>query len=77
MPGHAHLRTIADAVKVGVHQAGGTPFEFNTIAACAGAAQAHSVMRYVLPTIGGVADSIEFMVDAHLLDALEFILNCD
>ncbi len=77
VPGHVHLRTIADAVKAGVRQAGGTPFEFNTIAACDGIAQAHSGMRYVLPTREVIADSIELMVEAHQFDALVFIPNCD
>lgn len=77
VPGHVHLRTIADAVKAGVREAGGTPFEFNTIAACDGVAQAHSGMRYVLPTREVIADSIELMVEAHQFDALVFIPNCD
>ncbi len=77
VPGHVHLRTIADAVKAGVREAGGTPFEFNTIAACDGVAQAHSGMRYVLPTREVIADSIELMVEAHQFDALVMIPNCD
>jgi dihydroxy-acid dehydratase len=77
VPGHVHLRTIAEAVKAGVHEAGGTPFEFNSIAACDGVAQAHSGMRYVLPTREVIADSIELMVEAHQFDALVFIPNCD
>ncbi len=77
VPGHVHLRTIADAVKAGVREAGGTPFEFNTIAACDGIAQAHSGMRYILPTREVIADSVELMVEAHQFDALVFIPNCD
>jgi len=77
VPGHVHLRTIADAVKAGIREAGGTPFEFNTIAACDGVAQAHSGMRYVLPTREVIADSVELMVEAHQFDALVFIPNCD
>jgi len=77
VPGHVHLRTIADAVKAGVREAGGTPFEFNTIAACDGVAQAHAGMRYVLPTREVIADSVELMVEAHQFDALVFIPNCD
>ena len=77
VPGHVHLRTIAEAVKAGVHEAGGTPFEFNSIAACDGVAQAHSGMRYVLPTREVIADSVELMVEAHQFDALVFIPNCD
>ncbi len=77
VPGHVHLRTIGDAVKAGIREAGGTPFEFNTIAACDGVAQAHAGMRYVLPTREVIADSIELMVEAHQFDALVFIPNCD
>ncbi len=77
VPGHVHLRTIADAVKAGVREAGGTPFEFNTIAACDGIAQAHAGMRYILPTREVIADSVELMVQAHQFDALVFIPNCD
>lgn len=77
VPGHVHLRTIADAVKAGVREAGGTPFEFNTIAACDGVAQAHAGMRYILPTREVIADSIELMAEAHQFDALVFIPNCD
>ena len=77
VPGHVHLRTIAEAVKAGVHSAGGTPFEFNTIAACDGVAQGHSGMRYILPTREVIADSIELMAEAHRFDGLVFIPNCD
>ena len=77
VPGHVHLRTISEAVKAGVHSAGGTPFEFNTIAACDGVAQGHSGMRYILPTREVIADSIELMAQAHPFDGLVFIPNCD
>jgi len=77
VPGHVHLRTIADAVKSGIRSAGGTPFEFNTIAACDGIAQAHSGMKYILPSRELIADSVEVMAQAHQFDALVFITNCD
>ena len=77
VPGHVHLRTISDAVKAGIRQAGGTPFEFNTIAACDGVAQGHSGMRYILPTREVIADSIELMANAHQFDGLVLIPNCD
>ncbi len=77
VPGHVHLRTIADAVKSGVRSAGGTPFEFNTIAACDGIAQAHSGMKYILPSREIIADSVEVMAQAHQFDGLVFITNCD
>ncbi|MBN1855571.1 MAG: dihydroxy-acid dehydratase [Dehalococcoidia bacterium] len=77
VPGHVHLRTIAEAVKAGIREAGGTPFEFNTIAACDGVAQGHGGMRYILPTREVIADSIELMAEANQLDGLVFIPNCD
>ncbi|MBT9158572.1 MAG: Dihydroxy-acid dehydratase [Firmicutes bacterium] len=77
MPGHIHLRTIAEAVKAGVHSAGGTPFEFNTIAVCDGFGQGNIGMKYSLPSRELIADSVEVMVEAHQLDALVFIPNCD
>ena len=49
VPGHIHLRTIGEAVKEGILAAGGTPFEFNTIAVCDGIAMGHEGMRYSLP----------------------------
>jgi len=77
VPGHIHLREIADAVKAGVRSAGGTPFEFNTIAVCDGLAMNHDGMKYSLPSREVIADSVEIMVKAHKLDALVFIPNCD
>lgn len=77
VPGHVHLRSIADAVKAGIRSAGGTPFEFNTIAACDGVAQAHWGMCYILPTREVIADSVELMQGAQQFDGLVFIPNCD
>ncbi len=77
VPGHVHLRTIAEAVKAGIREAGGTPFEFNTIAGCDGIAQGHLGMRYILPTREVIADSVELMAEAHRFDGLVFIPNCD
>jgi dihydroxy-acid dehydratase len=76
-PGHIHLRNIAEAVKQGVRSAGGTPFEFNTIAVCDGIAQGHAGMKYALPSRELIADSVEGMVEAHRFDGLVFIPNCD
>ena len=75
--GHAHLLTIARAVKDGVLMAGGTPMEFNTIGVCDGIAMGHIGMKYSLCSREIVADSIECMVRAHCFDALVFIPNCD
>ncbi len=77
VPGHIHLRRLAEAVKVGVKEAGGTPFEFNTIAICDGLCQGTKGMRYSLPSRDIIADSIEAMVEAHLFDAMVLIPSCD
>ena len=77
VPGHIHLREIAEAVKAGVRSAGGTPLEFNTIGVCDGIAMGHLGMRYSLPSRELIADSVEIMVYAHGFDALVFIPNCD
>ena len=77
VPGHMHLRSIADSVKAGIRMDGGTPFEFNTIALCDGMCQGHVGMRYPLPSRETIADSIELVVEAHRLDALVLIPGCD
>jgi len=77
VPGHIHLQTIANAVKEGILAAGGTPFEFNTIAVCDGIAMGHEGMRYSLPSRGLIADSVEVMTQAHRLDGLVLVSNCD
>ena len=77
VPGHMHLKEIAQAVKDGVRAAGGVPFEFNTIAVCDGISMNHSGMKYSLPSRELIADSVEIMASAHAFDALVFIPNCD
>jgi dihydroxy-acid dehydratase len=77
VPGHIHLREIAEAVKAGVCSGGGVPFEFNTIAVCDGIAMNHIGMKYSLPSRELIADSVEIMAQAHAFDALVFIPNCD
>jgi dihydroxy-acid dehydratase len=77
VPGHTHLREIAAAVKEGVREAGGVPFEFNTIAVCDGIAMNHAGMKYSLPSRELIADSVEVMAEGHAFDALVFIPNCD
>lgn len=77
VPGHVHLRTVAEAVKAGVRSAGGTPFEFSTIAVCDGIAMNHTGMKYSLVSRDIIADSVEIMAKAHGFDALVFIPNCD
>ena len=77
VPGHIHLRDIAEAVKAGVRSGGGVPFEVNTIAVCDGIAMNHPGMRYSLPSRELIADSVEIVAEAHAFDALVFIPNCD
>jgi dihydroxy-acid dehydratase len=77
VPGHVHLRQLAEAAKEGILAAGGTPFEFNTIAVCDGLAMGHEGMRYSLPSRELIADSVEIMAQAHRLDGLVLISNCD
>ncbi|MCX5998210.1 MAG: dihydroxy-acid dehydratase, partial [Chloroflexi bacterium] len=77
IPGHIHLRSIAQAVKDGVREAGGTPFEVNTIAVCDGIAMNHPGMRFSLPSRELIADSAEILAEAHAFDALVFIPSCD
>jgi dihydroxy-acid dehydratase len=77
VPGHTHLRSIADAVKAGVRSSGGTPLEFNTIAICDGIAMGHAGMRYSLPSRDLIADCVEAMALAHAFDGLVMIPNCD
>ncbi|MFC2019881.1 dihydroxy-acid dehydratase [Chloroflexota bacterium] len=77
VPGHIHLREIAQAVKDGVRSGGGVPFEVNTIAVCDGIAMNHPGMKYSLPSRELIADSVETVVEAHAFDALVFITNCD
>ncbi len=77
IPGHIHLRTIAEAVKAGVRAGGGTPFEVNTVGVCDGIAMNHPGMKYSLASRELIADSVEIVAEAHGFDALVFIPNCD
>ena len=77
IPGHIHLGTIADAAKAGVRSSGGTPIEFPSIGVCDGIAMGHAGMKYSLASRELVADSIETMAEAHCLDALVLLPNCD
>jgi dihydroxy-acid dehydratase len=76
-PGHMHLRGLAEAVKLGVTSAGGTPFEVNTIGLCDGIAQGHAGMRAILPSRDLIADSIEVATLANAFDALVLLASCD
>ena len=77
VPGHNHLRNIAQAVKDGVRLAGGVPVEFPAIGVCDGIAMGHIGMKYSLASRELIADSCESMVQAHGFDGMVFIPNCD
>jgi dihydroxy-acid dehydratase len=76
-PGHKHLNMLAEAVKYGILEAGGIPFEFCTVGPCDGWANGNEGMRYILPQREVIADSIELMVEAHRLDAMVTLSTCD
>ena len=77
IPGHVHLRKIADAVKDGIRMAGGTPMEFNTIGVCDGIAMNHGGMKYSLPSRELIADSVELVARVYNFDALVLVASCD
>ncbi|SDJ92376.1 dihydroxy-acid dehydratase [Natronincola ferrireducens] len=77
IPGHFHLNELAQAVKLGVSAAGGTPMEFPVIGICDGIAMNHDGMKYPLSTRELIADSIEAMTIGHKFDGLVLIGNCD
>ena len=77
IPGHFHLNTIAEAVKLGVAAAGGTPIEFPSIGVCDGIAMGHTGMKYSLASRELIADSIEAVTMASGFDGLVLIPNCD
>ncbi len=77
VPGHVHLKNVGDIVADAVRAAGGVPKEFHTIAVDDGIAMGHSGMLYSLPSREIIADSVEYMVNAHTADAMVCISNCD
>ena len=77
IPGHVHLRQFADVVKEAIIEAGGIPFEFNTIGVDDGIAMGHIGMRYSLPSRELIADSAETVINAHWFDGVFYIPNCD
>ena len=77
VPGHIHLREPAALVSEAIREAGGVPREFNTIAVDDGIAMGHDGMLYSLPSREIIADSIEYMINAHCVDAMVCISNCD
>ncbi|MFD1663379.1 dihydroxy-acid dehydratase [Streptomyces caeni] len=77
VPGHTHLQPVGRIVSEAITEAGGIPREFNTIAVDDGIAMGHGGMLYSLPSRDLIADSVEYMVEAHRADALVCISNCD
>ncbi|MBY6678950.1 dihydroxy-acid dehydratase [Rhodococcus sp. BP-332] len=77
VPGHTHLQPVGRIVSDAITAAGGIPREFNTIAVDDGIAMGHGGMLYSLPSRDLIADSVEYMVNAHCADALVCISNCD
>src|SRR6201996_853317 len=77
VPGHTHLKPVGEIVADAIKQAGGIPREFNTIAVDDGIAMGHGGMLYSLPSRDLIADSVEYMVNAHCADAIVCISNCD
>lgn len=77
VPGHVHLKDMGQLVKSAIEEAGGIGREFNTIAVDDGIAMGHGGMLYSLPSREIIADSVEYMVNAHTADALVCISNCD
>jgi dihydroxy-acid dehydratase len=77
VPGHVHLQPVGRLVAEEIRKAGGVPKEFNTIAIDDGIAMGHSGMLYSLPSRDLIADSVEYMANAHCADALVCISNCD
>lgn len=77
VPGHMHLQDFGKLVKETVREAGGVPFEFNTIGVDDGIAMGHEGMKYSLPSRELIADSVETMIQAHCFDGMVCIPNCD
>ncbi|MFL2029032.1 dihydroxy-acid dehydratase [Loigolactobacillus zhaoyuanensis] len=77
VPGHVHLHELAEVAKKAIREAGGIPFEFNTIGVDDGIAMGHIGMRYSLPSREIIADSAETVINAHWFDGVLYIPNCD
>lgn len=77
VPGHKHLRGLAEKVKEGIREAGGVPFEFGVIGICDGVAMGHEGMSYSLPSREIIADSIEVMTQSHRFDGIVMLGSCD
>ena len=76
-PGHIHLRDLAEYVKEGIREAGGTPMEFNTIASCDGIANSGRFSKYILPSREIIAGSVECTIKAYNFDGMVMLCSCD
>ena len=76
-PGHIHLRKLAEFVKKGVKEAGGTPMEFNTIASCDGIANSGNFSKFILPSREVIAASVECTIKAYNFDGMVMLCSCD
>ncbi len=77
VPGHINLRQVSEHVKQGIRQEGGTPVEFGVIAACDGIANGHHGGHFTLPSRELIANDVELMIQAHLLDGVVLLGSCD
>ncbi|ANZ22770.1 dihydroxy-acid dehydratase [Buchnera aphidicola (Diuraphis noxia)] len=77
VPGHIHLKKVGELISDQIQKSGGVPKEFNTIAIDDGIAMGHSGMLYSLPSRELIADSIEYVINAHCVDAMICVSNCD
>jgi len=77
IPGHMHLNKLAQQVSEGIREAGGVPLSFGIPGICDGIAMGHEGMRYSLPSREIIADSVELMIEAHMLDGWVGVTNCD
>ena len=77
VPGHMNLDKITDAVKSGVRMSGGTPIEMPSMGVCDGIAMGHEGMKYSLASRELIADSVETMIQAHMMDGMVLVPNCD
>ena len=77
IPGHIHLNRLAQQIADGIREAGGVPLSFGIPGICDGIAMGHEGMRYSLPSRDTIADSVELMIEAHMLDGWVGVTNCD
>ncbi len=77
VPGHKHLRELAERIRQGIREAGGVPFEFGVIGICDGIAMGHEGMAFSLPSREIIADSVEVMTEAHRFDGIVMLGTCD